>query len=114
MGIALPSIKTPSVPSIQSDSKEYRQVQSSIKCWIESHQSELLRNGLNEEHYSIKAIKRGTAVIVYVESKLCHTSIKLQPKSTKNLECTMEYPTGLKMLHFVILKILRTLGKSLY
>ena len=58
-------------------------MQSSIKCWIESHQSELLRNGLNEDHYNIKAVKSVTAVIVYVECKLCHTIIKLQPKSTK-------------------------------
>ena len=40
-----------------------------------------MRNGLNEEDYGIKAVNTGTTVIVYVKCKLCHTPIKLQPKS---------------------------------
>ena len=38
-----------------SESKEHRQVQSSIQNWIEGHQSELLRSP-NEDHYSIKTV----------------------------------------------------------
>ena len=49
-----------------------------------------MRNGLNEEHYTIKVVKQGTAVTVHVECKLCHTSIKLHPKSTKTLLAMVE------------------------
>ena len=114
ISIAFPSNNT-SLPSIPPKSKEYRQIQSSIKCWIEGNQSELLRNGLNEEHYSIKAVKKGPTVIAHVECKLCHTLIKLQPKTTKKLGYTMEYLIGQNIFHFVINGSKQILGKqSLY
>ena len=55
MSIDVTLNETPPGLSLQPESKEHRQVQSSIQNWIEGNQSELLRS-LNEDHYNIKTV----------------------------------------------------------
>jgi len=100
--------KAPSSSSTQSESKDHRQVQSSINYWIDGHQSELLRT-LNEDHYSIKTVNNSTTVTVYVQCKLCNTSIKLQPKVTK-MKGIQEYQSMLLLATSKSLK--QTLDKQ--